>query len=214
MKRIYMYSLYERIWHWGQAIAILLLIWTGMEIHFPHRFGVWDFALAVEVHKLLAFFVILNALLSLFYHVATGEIRQFLPEPKDFITMSIQQAVYYMKGMFQGKPHPFEKHPQKKLNPLQKMTYLGILNFLLPLQVLSGILLWGAAYWPGFIDHIGGLRTAAVLHASGVWLFLAFIVGHIYMTTTGERPLTYIKAMITGWEEVHGEAHGSQETKK
>ena len=41
------------------------------------------------------------------------------------------------------------------------------------------------------------------LHALGAWLFAAFILVHVYLTTTsGRRPLDGIKAMITGWEEV------------
>ena len=32
-----------------------------------------------------------------------------------------------------GEPHPFEKQPGKRLNPLQQVTYLAILNVLLPL---------------------------------------------------------------------------------
>jgi len=37
----------------------------------------------------------------------------------------------------------------------------------------------------------------------GAWLFTAFIIMHVYLTTTsGHYPLDGIKAMITGWEEV------------
>ena len=30
---VYLYSTYERTWHWLQALAITLLILTGIEIH-------------------------------------------------------------------------------------------------------------------------------------------------------------------------------------
>jgi hypothetical protein len=39
------------------------------------------------------------------------------------------------------------------------------------------------------------------------WAFAAFIVMHIYLTTTGETPLSGIKSMVTGWEDV--EVHGN-----
>jgi PAS domain S-box-containing protein len=34
-------------------------------------------------------------------------------------------------------------------------------------------------------------------------MLITFIIIHVYLTTTGETPLTSIKAMITGWEVVH-----------
>jgi len=40
------------------------------------------------------------------------------------------------------------------------------------------------------------------------WLFASFVVLHVYLTTTGYKPLTGIQAMMMGWEqiEVPGEA--------
>jgi thiosulfate reductase cytochrome b subunit len=34
------------------------------------------------------------------------------------------------------------------------------------------------------------------------WLFATFIILHVYLTTTGPEPLSGIKAMIMGWEDV------------
>jgi hypothetical protein len=31
---------------------------------------------------------------------------------------------------------------------------------------------------------------------------LSFLVGHVYMTTTGHTLFAHIRAMITGWEEI------------
>jgi hypothetical protein len=30
-------------------------------------------------------------------------------------------------------------------------------------------------------------------------MMLAFLIGHLYLSTTGHTPLAHIKAMITGW---------------
>ena len=80
-----MYDAYERLWHWLQASAILLLLFTGLIIHKPHFFGMFSFPYMVNVHNVLGFILLINAALSLFYHLASGEIRQYLPEPKGFI---------------------------------------------------------------------------------------------------------------------------------
>ncbi|MFP4624514.1 MAG: cytochrome b/b6 domain-containing protein, partial [Gemmatimonadota bacterium] len=196
---VYMYSAYERVWHWLQALAILLLLWTGIEIHVV-RFGVLDFAAAVRAHNILGFLVVANALVAAFYHLASGEIRHYLPHPRGYFDQAIHQARYYLRGIFRGEPHPFEKRPDRKLNPLQQATYLVILNVLLPLQVITGTLIWGAQRWPAVDGWLGGLTFLAPLHTLGAWLFAAFLLMHVYLTTTGPTPTANLRAMVVGWE--------------
>ena len=196
-----LYSRYERIWHWFQAVAILLLILTGLAIHAPDRFGWLGFSAAVHLHNGLGFLLVANAFLGLFYYATTGTIRQYLPEPRDFVTLSVRLAKYYLRGMFRGEPHPLEKTPERRLNPLQQVTYLIILNVLLPLQLVTGLLMWGAQRWPDATAAVGGLPMLAMIHTLGAWFLGAFVVMHVYMITTGPTPLTHLKAMILGYEE-------------
>ncbi len=202
LKKVYMYSTYKRFWHWLQATAIIALIVTGLVIHLPDMFSMVNFWLAVQVHNIVAFIVVANAFLAAFYHFASGEIRQYLPEPQDFFSQAIDQSLYYLQGIFQGAPHPFEKSPDRKLNPLQQITYLMILNVLLPLQVITGILMWGAQRWPDLAARLGGLTLLGPFHSLIAWLFVAFLMAHMYLTTTGHAPFSLIKAMVVGWEEV------------
>jgi thiosulfate reductase cytochrome b subunit len=208
IRAIYMYTVYERFWHWLQTGSILILLGTGLMIHNPDTFGMFGFRYVVLVHNVLAGVLVLNAALSLFYHLVSGEIRQYLPRPRGFFDDAIGQAKYYLVGIFRGAPHPFEKSPARKLNPLQQATYFGILNVLLPLQVLTGILMWGAQRWPDLAARLGGLAFLGPFHSLIAWTFAAFIVGHVYLTTTGPSPAAGIKAMMLGWDEVevHPEA--------
>lgn len=205
LKRMYMYSVYERQWHWLQTAAILLLIFTGLIIHDPDVFGMFKFPYVVQTHNVLAIILLINAFLAAFYHFVSGEIRQYLPRPYGFFDQAFEQAKYYLHGIFSGSRHPFEKTRDRKMNPLQQMTYLAILNVLLPLQIITGILMWGAQRWPDVADRLGGLGTLAPFHTLIAWLFASFIVAHIYLTTTEHTPLTGIKSMITGWSDL--EAH-------
>ncbi len=212
LRKVYMYTLYERIWHWVQALAILLLLLTGFIIHRPETLGRFvPYRFLVYTHNALAVLLLLDAGLALFYHLATGEIRQFLPRPRGFFHQAILQARYYLYGIFRGEPHPFEKRPDRKLNPLQQATYFVLLNVMLPVQIVTGLLMWLAQYRPDWVDRIGGLRVLAPIHTLFAWLFAAFIVMHIYLTTTGPKPTTFLKAMITGWEEVETPAHETSE---
>ena len=62
------YSLHERIWHWLQASAILLLILTGLAIHYPDRLALLgSMANAIRCHSWIGLALILNAFLGIFY---------------------------------------------------------------------------------------------------------------------------------------------------
>ena len=209
-KRIYLYTVYERVWHWLQAGLIFVLLLTGVEIHWP-QFALFGFTAAVDLHNVLAAVLLANAFLALFYHLSTGEIRQFIPAPRDYFSLAAKQARYYLRGIFRGEEHPFEHSPDQKMNPLQQVTYLMLLNVLLPAQIVTGILLWGAEYWPAFTDAIGGLRWLATIHAFVAWSLVAFVITHMYLTTTGHKPLTLVKAMVTGWEETDEEEKDGEE---
>ncbi len=208
LKQIYVYTVYERFWHWLQTFTIVGLIFTGLIIHKPEIFGMFAFRWMVYVHNVLAAIVVINAALSLFYHLTNGEVRQFIPRPRGFYDQAILQAKYYLGGIFKNEPHPFEKDPARKLNPLQQVTYLGLLNVLLPAQIVTGALIWGAQHWPEAAQRVGGLPLLAPLHSLVAWLLAAFVVMHVYLATTGHTPTALIEAMITGWEEV--EVHPAQ----
>ena len=62
--------------------------------------------------------------------------------------------------------------------------------------------MWGAQRWPSLVSMIGGLIYIAPIHTLIAWLFASFIVMHVYLTTTGYKPVTAVKAMMMGWEEV------------
>ncbi len=201
-QKVYMYRAYERFWHWLQALAIIGLIFTGLAVHAPDTYGFVDFNLAVQIHNVLGFVLLANAFLAAFHHFTSGTIKQFIPEPRGFFSQAIEQTLFYLGGIFRGEKHPFEKEPRKKLNPLQKITYLIILNILLPLQIVSGVLIWGAQRWPEISSALGGLPFLVPLHSLVAWLFASFLILHIYLTTTGHTVFSNLKAMIVGWEKI------------
>ncbi len=194
-----LYSAHERIWHWVQAVAMILLIVTGMAIHYPDRFGVLgSMANAVRWHSWLGFALIVNAFLGIFYHLTAEKYHHFMPRMDDFTGAAVRQARFYVYGIFKGEHHPLETDPRRKLNALQKITYLGLLNVLLPYQIVTGVLRWGADRWPDLFRTAGGLWLLGPAHTLGAYLFLAFLVGHIYLATMGPTPTSLIREMTIG----------------
>lgn len=202
MKEVYMYRFYERLWHWTMAFAVILLALTGFEIHYTGTFNFFGLETSVRLHNVLAGILVVNSGLSLFYHVITGEIKQFFRFHRKFIHEILVQVFYYIHGIFTHQPHPIDKSPERKLNPLQQLTYILLLNVLLPFQVITGIFIWAIGYWPQLSTKVGGIAYLAPIHHLAAWLFLTFLVVHIYLTSTGHTVTGNLKAMITGVDEI------------
>jgi len=91
-------------------------------------------------------------------------------------------------------------------NPLQKIAYLGVLIFALPLMVLTGLAMSPAmdAAWPWLLVLFGGRQSARSVHficASGLALF---IVVHLAMVILA-GPFNELRSMITGWYRLPAE---------
>ncbi|MBN2614518.1 MAG: PAS domain S-box protein [Bacteroidales bacterium] len=198
MKRVLIYKKYERFWHWTQAALILLLALTGFEVH--SNFTVFGYEQAVFLHRNLAWAFMILIVFTQFWNFTTGEWRQYLPSTK----MLKAQIEYYITGIFRHAAHPTRKTVYNKFNPLQRLTYLGLRVLIIPVVVLSGIVYM---YYDYLIDNgiFHNLSVIAYIHVAGAFLLLGFVIGHIYLTTTGHKPLSAIKAMVTGWEEMSDE---------
>jgi thiosulfate reductase cytochrome b subunit len=156
---------------------------------------------AVLVHNAFAVVLVANASLSLFHHVTTAAIRSFLPEPHGLLARILEHLEYQTRGIFRGAPYPGRPVGQK-LNPLQQLTYLGLLNLLFPLQIVTGALIWAVGHWPAVAAAVGGLSVIAPLHDLGAWLFLSFFTLHVYLVTTGRTVGEHLRSMATGYQLV------------
>jgi thiosulfate reductase cytochrome b subunit len=193
---IYLYSRYERFWHWLQSLLIILLLLTGFEIH--QGFKLLGFHTAVEVHNFVGLSWLIAFAFFVFWIFTTGEWKQYIPTTKKMLSV----VRYYSYGIFRGEAHPVPKRKEAKHNPLQRLTYLSLAAFLLPFQMITGFLYWGYNSWEAWGMGSISLQVLAVAHTLGAFAILTFLVVHLYMTTTGHSIFAHIKAMITGWEEV------------
>jgi len=207
-EKVLFYTLYERFWHWLQAAGVVLLLLSGFAISYPESFPLFGFRTAVTVHNVTGLVLVANAFLALFYNLAGGLLKRYLPRAEDVFTLGFKHASYYLFGIFRGDPHPFDKTPELRLLPLQKVTYFLVLNGLLPLMLFTGLLKLSVDVYPGLVDWFGGLSWLGPIHRFGAWLFAAFVVLHVYMTTTGETWLSNLVTMITGYG--HAEEGGKE----
>lgn len=202
MERIYIFTRFERFWHWTQAFLIIAMLLTGFEIHGTYR--IFGFKQAHMLHTTAAWALITLWLFAIFWHFTTGEWRQYIPSFKN-IDLVIR---HYAWGIFQGEPHPFKVTRARKHNPLQAFAYLGVKLLINPLIWISGLayLYYNELAAAGLALNLG---TIALLHTAAAFMMLCFLIAHVYLITTGHTVTAHLKAMLTGWEEGEAE-HGKQ----
>lgn len=202
MKRIYIYKSFERFWHWMQAFLILFLAVTGFEIHGSINF--FGYQNAVKYHNVAAYAFIILIVFAIFWHFSTGEWKQYIPTKENLKA----QFNYYITGIFKNAPHPTKRTVLSKLNPLQKLIYLGLKLLVIPVMVLSGLLYMFYRYPQRHgieMLNIDSLKSIAFFHIAGAFLLVVFVIAHVYLITTGETVTSNLKAMITGFEELNTE---------
>jgi len=203
MNKIFLHPLLVRIWHWVNAVGFIVLIITGIQIRYREIANFGTFKAAVEIHNFFGFVVILDFLLWLAYYVLTGKIRMYVPlNLKKFLKGALKQARYYGYGLFIGEENPHHATADNKFNPLQQAAYFMIMLLLMPLQLISGVLLWDIKAFADWIGLLGGLKVVDMVHVAVFFFLAAFFFVHVYLTTLGTTPLEHIKAMFTGYEEL------------
>jgi thiosulfate reductase cytochrome b subunit len=195
-QRIYLFKGFERFWHWAQAALILFMLASGFEVHGSLR--LLGFERAVAWHALAAWTLVGLWIFAVFWHLTTGEWRQYIPTTERVLAM----ARFYSSGIFRGEPHPYRPTAQRKHNPLQRLTYLLVLVVVMPLIWITGWLYLFHGEWAAWGLQTLRLEWVAWGHTAGAFVMLAFVISHVYLITTGHTVFAQLKAMVTGWEEI------------
>ena len=197
-RRIYLFTRFERFWHWSQAALVLTMLATGFEIH--GYLGGLDFQHALLVHEYAAWLLTLLWMFAIFWHFTTGAWKNYIPDLRPHSLWTV--ARYYAWGMFAGEAHPYRKQPFRKHNPLQRLAYLWLKLMINPLIWGSGLLLLFYSYdWLRLTPLHLQLGWVALTHTAAAYMMLVFFIAHVYLATTSHPPGAYIRSMLTGWED-------------
>lgn len=93
-----------------------------------------------------------------------------------------------------------------RYNPLQKLTYLGVIFGLTPLIVLTGLSMSPQmdGVMGGFIELVGGRQSARTLHFIAMSSFLLFAFVHLLMVVYA-GPINEMRSMISGRFRIRNE---------
>jgi Ni/Fe-hydrogenase b-type cytochrome subunit len=199
-----------RFCHWAQAIALAVLIPSGLQIFnafpsfgdkiperdlfvvpAPFTLGGW-LAGALQWHFTFAWLLIVSLVVYIGYQAITRNGRQVLFTRHDISGVWPMARHYFLFG---PKPTVREVY-----NPLQKLAYTAAIALTL-LAVITGLALYKPVQLSWLIWMLGGFGLTRVWHFLAMCGLLAFIPGHLIMVAL--HGWSNFASMWTGWKRLH-----------
>ena len=154
-----------------------------------------DLSMGRRWHFFFAWLFVANLTVYLVAGIANGHLRRdLLPSRQQLRPRSLlKDAVDHLRLKF---PHGEEA---RNYNPLQKLTYLGVVGVLLPVMILTGLTMSPGmdAILPWLVDIFGGRQSARTIHFIAASLIVLFVFVHVAMVFLA-GPLNELRSMITG----------------
>ena len=202
--KIYLYPLWLRIWHWINALIIVLLIITGISMQYSNpEYPFMRFDLAVSIHNISGILLTAGYVFFLIFNLSGPNGKYYRLQIKGLGNKLMKQFRYYLTGIFKGEKAPFPISEKRKFNPLQKVTYVLVMYIGMPLIFITG---W-ALLFPEVIIHnflgASGLYLTALFHVVTGFFLSIFLFIHIYFATIGKTAASNFRAMFNGWHEAH-----------
>jgi len=172
-RKVLRFKAFERFVHWLTAVSFIVLGISGLNITFgkllllpligPDAFSALSQA-AKSGHTLPSFPLMVGIIL-----IPILWLKDNIPDKVD------------IEWLRQGGGFIASKHaPARRFNAGEKMVFWGVLGAGAAVS-LSGLLL----LFPFYVTNIAGMQIAQVVHSIVAVLFVALILGHIYIGTLG-----------------------------
>ncbi len=218
--QVYRHRLITRVWHWINALAVLIMIPSGLMIFNAHPRLYWgnyganfdpawlelpqwpgwltlpsSYDLAGARHWHLAFALVLafSLLIYLPWSLINRHIQRDLRIRAGELAPSEigRDLAAHWQMRFHDPANP------RAYNFFQKASYVGVLFVLLPLLILTGLAM-APGMWPWLAEVCGGRQSARSLHFIAMGLLTLFLVAHLALVILA-GPLGEVWSMITGW---------------
>jgi len=196
---MYLYPKWIRLWHILNAILFIILIATGISMQYADKERVIGFATAVKWHNIAALVLTASYVFFILGNAMTSNGKYYKISRKNLFKDIKTQFRYYAFGMFRGEKHPFPVTPERKFNPLQKITYVLAMYAGMPLIIISGIGLMFPEITVRRFFGVSGYILTDILHITVGFLLSLFMIIHIYTCTLGARPGSLFMGMISGY---------------
>jgi len=217
------HSLVTRVTHWINALCILVLLMSGLQILNAHPALYWgqfgsnfdtpwlaletrvpgwltlpsyqDLATGRRWHFIFAWLFVINGAVYLAAGAVNGHFKRDLaPTGSELSPRHIgQDMVNHLRLKFP------KGEAAKRYSILQKLAYLSVIAGLMPLIVLTGLTMSPGfnAFAPWLLDLFGGRQSARSLHFIATNLIVLFVAVHVVMVILAGF-WSGMRSMITG----------------
>ncbi|QIG55172.1 DUF4405 domain-containing protein [Altererythrobacter sp. BO-6] len=214
------HALSTRLWHWINALCVIVLFMSGLNISNAHRYlywgdygfdgigawtsvmrfpdwatipGYYSLAEARAWHFLMAWPFAVGLLVM---WVAMLVNRHFWRDLRTTRAEWTPSAIWH--DVVEHLKLNFE-HEGAKFNFLQKLAYGSVLGVFLPVMIFTGMAISPgiepAAPW--LVEIFGGRQSARSIHFITAWAIFGFSIVHIALVLLS-GPMKQIRDMITG----------------
>ncbi|WP_165045942.1 cytochrome b/b6 domain-containing protein [Adlercreutzia sp. ZJ138] len=172
--------------HWINLVCMILLILSGIIIHYPVIPGIMGLCRGLHIFCGIVLFAncLARVIMAFFVKTApTGGTRKQVPDYKTWLPQAdnrhqgIQWVKYYL---FLKKDHPLGA----KLGVPQKISYL-LIPILIVLMFYTGLALWAPTMNLGIFAAgttlVGGLMNMRIIHYFLMFVFIIFMFIHVYL---------------------------------
>lgn len=203
--KIYFYPIWLRIWHGINALGILILILTGINMQFSNpNFELMNFEFAVNLHNIAGILITVDYLLFFFGNMLTTNKKYYRLKLKGLFKRLKLQVGYYTSGMFKNQQPPFPLSEKRKFNPMQKVSYLTVMYLFVPGLIITGLALLFPETIIENVYSVSGIFMTAIFHASLGFLISIFLIVHLYVASIGKHPLNNFNSIINGYHDING----------
>ena len=180
--------LFIRVFHWLFAAALVVIMYTGLYIHYPvNILGFVDMRRAQMGMYTTVYIALFLLVARVYYGIMTRDIRNILLNRED---------IQNLPGFFKFYFFLAEKEPpHAKYNPGQKLIFTSwLLAF--GFQAITGFILYDTGRLGWLLPCFGGLQNLKYLHYLVFLYFVATTMVHVYLALS-EDPAK-LQAMFTG----------------
>ncbi|MGI5922241.1 MAG: Ni/Fe-hydrogenase, b-type cytochrome subunit [Syntrophomonadaceae bacterium] len=223
-KAVYVWEAPIRIYHWVNVVLIIILLVTGFFIGKPifttslvssgdayanflmGQMRIW--------HGIAAWLFIANFIFRFYWALVGNEHARFKPWRKGFVTDGIETLKYYL---FLKKEHTLHTGH----NVIAQLAYILVMWIGSLFMILTGLALQGEIAMGGLQERwfgwllplFGQSYTLRLAHHLVAWIFVAFIVVHLYLVIRQELldDDGTVSSIISGYKFVITDARESHE---
>jgi thiosulfate reductase cytochrome b subunit len=189
------HPLIARVTHWINAVAMVVMIMSGLAIHNAHpilptvvpaalTLGGW-LGGAIRWHFAAMWLLAGNGLIYLAYGILAGRFRRKL------LPISLHQAAVDVRAGLTGR---LGHQDLSVYNAVQRLLYVVVILAGV-LAVLSGLAIWKPVQFGSLTALMGDFDNARIVHFLAMTTIVLFLVVHVVMALLVPRSL---KAMIVG----------------